>query len=116
MSRLRPDCRRYSRRSMGGWVIDILVGWLLGSVVGGLAGDLVTAGDPVATQAGVLIGTVVGIWTMRRRRAASEPADEVSPALAARGICARCGHDVKVDAPKCWCACHRTGTPWATRK
>jgi hypothetical protein len=50
---------------MLGWVVDVLVGWVVGSIVVGVPFSF--AGE-AAGGIGVLIGTALGIWAMRRRR------------------------------------------------
>lgn len=50
---------------MVGWIVDILVGWIVGSVVLGL---LFGIGGQTAGQVDVVLGTVLGIYLMRRRR------------------------------------------------
>ena len=62
-----------------GWVIDVLVGWLVGSIVLGIvfeiAAALVGAGQDAQNGmrlTGVVVGTIVGIWWMRRRRSTAE--------------------------------------------
>jgi hypothetical protein len=70
-----------------GWAFDILVGWVMGSIPLGIACGVVGAfvGAEVAfSAAGVLMGTILGIVFMRRRRwlraeeagGGTEPVDE----------------------------------------
>lgn len=61
---------------MLGWVLDVVVGWVIGSVVLGLAAGLLAAVLGVSSDAetamnsvAIVIGTVGGIWLMRKRRA-----------------------------------------------
>ena len=58
------------------WIFDVLVGWAVGSALFGMVFELVGAllfgAGPAFSTAGVLIGTVVGIGSMRWRRAARE--------------------------------------------
>lgn len=78
----RPAIQR-DRRALG-WVVDLLLGWLIGSVLGGLAIGVVLvaldANDTIVpnsdgsgaitfSQLGVLVGTVLVVWLLRRRRA-----------------------------------------------
>ena len=59
----------------GGLVFDILVGWIAGSIAFGLAFGVIAvltglsrSEGTIFTLAGVLIGTVMGIWFMREER------------------------------------------------
>lgn len=62
-------------RSLLGWIIDILVGWIVGSVLVSLVAAIIAVLiglDETATQVlgqiSVVVGTVLGIWSMRRWR------------------------------------------------
>ncbi len=67
---------------MGGWFFDVVVGWFCGSVALGLAGeglDAIAGTAPTGNRVGIVGGTILGIWFMRRtraRRAHGESADD----------------------------------------
>lgn len=76
---------------MIGWLLDVLVGWIVGSVVLGLAAGVLAAVLGVSSDAeaamnsvAIVVGTIGGIWLMRKRRAdqaksADAGATEASP-------------------------------------
>jgi outer membrane lipoprotein SlyB len=68
------------------WALDIVVGWLGGSIVFGLLFDLVSGGSTDAQGVGAVVGTIVGIAYMRRRR---NDSDSNPPPLAAGDSTAR---------------------------